>query len=225
MIGEIVKRFAPERGKVIVDAVNRLELTVKEGVEAVFGLLPSQQLPEIRAFAQSHVEIRTGFAQFVALCKHREWPITVVSGGFDFFVEHALQSFRADIAIYCNAVDTCGEYLKVRWNTPCDADCSGGCGLCKPSVIRATTNALHTPPSALRSGIRSVGPNASRDRIIVVGDGVTDLKAASIADYVFARDKLLAACIERGIRHTPFETFTDICLHLQNENAEVFHDG
>jgi 2-hydroxy-3-keto-5-methylthiopentenyl-1-phosphate phosphatase len=109
-------------------------------------------------------------------------------------------------------LDTDGEFLKVRWTTPCDAECDGGCGLCKPTVIRSTSSTK-----------RSAGTNPSRDRIIVIGDGVTDLKAASMADYVFARDKLLAACVDRGIRHTPFETFADICLHLQNPNAGVFH--
>lgn len=202
MIGEIVKRFAPQKGKDIVNAVNRLDMSVKAGVEAVFGLLPSALFAEIAAYAQAHVRIRQGFGAFVDLCKANEWSITVVSGGFDFFVEHALKVYENDLTVVCNRLDTSAEFLGVRWNTLCDSLCDGGCGLCKPTVMRA------------------IAPGEEVARV-VVGDGVTDVKAAALADYVFARDKLLVACAQRSIVHTAFETFTDICQELSNEDAEV----
>ncbi|KAF2087866.1 hypothetical protein K490DRAFT_41044 [Saccharata proteae CBS 121410] len=48
--------------------------------------------------------------------------------------------------------------------------------------------------------------------IIFIGDGVSDLPAASQADVLFARRglRLEEHCIEHGIKYTPFDTFADI---------------
>lgn len=201
MIGEIVKQFVPEQGLAIVQSVNRYEKSVQQGVEEVFGLIPSSQFPEIQAFTQANVHIREGFEAFVAMCKHHHWPITVVSGGFDFFVKHALQPVQDDVHIVCNTLDTQHEMLRVQWAVTCDGQCEGGCGLCKPTVMRNVNK---------QPGVFTV----------VIGDGVTDLKAAMQADYVFARDRLLHECIQQAIPHASFDTFTDICHQLQTMVSE-----
>ncbi|MCL6517228.1 MtnX-like HAD-IB family phosphatase [Alicyclobacillus sp.] len=200
MIGQIVKRFVPEEGLVLVDRVNRHELTVQEGVERMFGLIPSARFDEVKSFAISHVRLRQGFPAFVRLCRRRDWRLTVVSGGFDFFVEPALAPFRDEIDIVCNHIDDRGPTLKVVWSTPCDAACEGGCGLCKPAVLRQRR----------RPGARQM----------LIGDGVTDAKAARIADFVFARDRLRGECDRMGIPYEAFETFDDIVARLEGAPGE-----
>ncbi|MCL6592860.1 MAG: MtnX-like HAD-IB family phosphatase [Alicyclobacillus sp.] len=194
MIAEIVKHFVPAQGLPLIEQVNRHELSVRDGVERMFGLLPSAQLPEIAAFACATARLRPGFAEFVQCCAQRQWPLTVVSGGFDFFVHPVLAPFAAHLKVICNQVDDSGPYLRVRWAVPCDPLCDGGCGLCKPTVLRQMK----------RPGYKQV----------VVGDGVTDRKAAQRADVVFARGRLQTELERLHVPYIPFSTFTDIVDRL-----------
>ncbi|WP_026962183.1 MtnX-like HAD-IB family phosphatase [Alicyclobacillus herbarius] len=195
MIGAIVQEFLPQTGQAIVDKVNAGEWSVRRGVEAMFGQIPSSRMPELETFARQATRVRPGFPAFVEFVQRQGWRLTVVSGGFDFFVHPVVAPFRDSIAVYCNRLDDSDEFLRVVWSVPCDEACTGGCGLCKPTVIRRTR----------RPG----------ERIIVIGDGVTDLKQAQLADFVFARDKLLAACQRLDLKHAPFHTFFDILDFLQ----------
>lgn len=191
MIGAVMMRFIPEQAEPIIAAVKAQRITVHEGVTAMFRLLPTRMYPDIVAFAQTHTVLRPGFDDFVCLCAEHGFAFTVVSGGFDFFVHPALQHLDKHIvAVHCNRLDTTGAFLDVCWDYPCDAACAGGCGLCKPSIVRRQRQAS--------------------DAVIAVGDGVTDFKLAQQADYVFARDKLLAECRRIGVPHSAFNTFVDI---------------
>jgi 2-hydroxy-3-keto-5-methylthiopentenyl-1-phosphate phosphatase len=202
MIGAIVKEFAPPEAMDIVAAVNARHLSIREGVEAMFRLIPSRQLPQLKEFARRRTVIRAGFGDFVRLCQQRNWRLAVVSGGFDFFVQPALAPYQDTVQVFCNTLDDSGAHLEVRWRQTCDAACDGGCGLCKPSVIRST-----------------IQPG---EQIVVIGDGVTDVKAARMADFVFARDKLLGECTRIGLHHAAFATFYDIVHHpyLQVQEGE-----
>lgn len=190
MIGVLAKRFAPEIAKDTIAAVNRREISIRDGVEAIFESIPSDELPQLEAYATSQTSVRGGFPEFVQWCKSHGWRLAVVSGGFDFFVQPVVSACNADIDVYCNSLNASGEFLEVRWNHTCDNQCDGTCGLCKPSVIRER--------------------DREHDKVIVIGDGVTDVLAAKMADFVFARDKLLEECRRLGLPHAPFETFYDI---------------
>ncbi|WP_040288460.1 MtnX-like HAD-IB family phosphatase [Alicyclobacillus hesperidum] len=202
MITTIMERFAPEESKPIIEAVKQGRRTVKDGVEAMFQLIPSDQYDEVARFAQDHTRVRHGFPQFIHTCAQLGWKLSVVSGGFDFFVLPVIHKFSTGaVDIYCNHLDTSGHRLHVQWSHPCDPACEGGCGLCKPSVIREL-----------------VQPG---DSVIVIGDGVTDFKAAQMADFVFARAQLLALVEERGIPHLPFTTFDDIVAAIDDREASL----
>ena len=193
MIGVILKRFAPPEAQSIVAEVNAKRRSVQNGVEAMFGLIPSSVFPAMEQYAREQTKVRPGFDAFVALCREKGWRLTVVSGGFDFFVYPVVARHNDVVCVYCNSLDTTGTYLQVKWGVLCDTACDGGCGLCKPTVIRKTLQVGET--------------------LVVIGDGVTDVKQAKLADFVFARDELLAECQALGLPHAKFETFYDIAGH------------
>ena len=45
---------------------------------------------------------------------------------------------------------------------------------------------------------------------VVIGDSITDLEAAKLADIVIARDFLIEKCEELHIPYEPFESFHDV---------------
>jgi len=184
------RAFGGPTAAAVIDSVQRREMSVRAGVEAMFCNIPSNRFAEVVSYARARTVIREGFYEFVEASLQRGWMFAVVSGGFDFFVDPVVAQYGSELQVFCNHIDTSGPTLRVEWSVACDDTCDGGCGLCKPTVLRRF--------------------RADMAAQVVIGDGVTDFKAARLADYVFARDGLQRACDEAGIAYTAFETFSGI---------------
>ena len=53
-------------------------------------------------------------------------------------------------------------------------------------------------------------------RVVYIGDGYSDIIPASLTDYVFARDDLLAHCQEKSLaKCTPFNDLNDVVKGLK----------
>jgi 2-hydroxy-3-keto-5-methylthiopentenyl-1-phosphate phosphatase len=50
---------------------------------------------------------------------------------------------------------------------------------------------------------------ASGKRVLLIGDGASDFCVAHVADFVFAKGKLIAHCIANNIPHAPIANFAD----------------
>ncbi|MFK2825949.1 2-hydroxy-3-keto-5-methylthiopentenyl-1-phosphate phosphatase [Bacillus sp. B190/17] len=190
----IMKQFAPPEWEKLKDDVLSQSISIQEGVGKMFQLLPSSLKQEIVDFVLETAEIRDGFNDFVRYTKEQNIPLYIVSGGIDFFVKPMLQPFESITGLYCNEGDFSGENIHIHWPHACDEKCPNqNCGCCKPSIIRALSS----------------GDTHS----IVIGDSVTDLQAAKIADTVIARDYLSEKCETLSIPYQPFDTFYD-CIEI-----------
>lgn len=186
----IMKEFGPPETEEIKNKVLSQEISIREGVSRMFGLLPSSLKEEIVRFLTNKAAIRPGFKEFVQFTKQQDIEFYIVSGGMDFFVYPLLDGLVAEDNVYCNATDFSDFYIHVDWIHPCDEHCENACGLCKPSLLRKL---------------------GRKDCLkIVIGDSITDLQASKAADKVFARDFLMTKCEELGIPYTPFTTFFDV---------------
>jgi 2-hydroxy-3-keto-5-methylthiopentenyl-1-phosphate phosphatase len=186
----IMKEFGPPETEEVKNKVLSQEISIREGVSRMFSLLPSSLKQAIVRFITNKAAIRPGFQDFVKFAQEQNIEFYIISGGMDFFVYPLLGGLVPENDVYCNATDFSGEYIHVNWIHPCDEHCDNACGLCKPSLLR------------------KIG---RKDCIkIVIGDSITDLQAAKLADKVFARDFLITKCEELGIPYTPFTTFYDV---------------
>lgn len=186
----IMKEFAPPEWDALKIGVLSQEISIKEGVGKMFQLLPSSSKTQIVEFILQHAEIRPGFQDFVRYAKENNIPLYIVSGGIDFFVYPLLQGLVNEDQIYCNVANFSNEQIKIEWPNSCDEQCTNECGCCKPSLIRQLTN--------------------TNQKKIVIGDSITDLQAAKLADFVIARDLLLEKCKELQLPHQSFTTFFDV---------------
>lgn len=187
----IMKEFAPPEWDAIKDDILGQNISIQEGVGKLFSLLPTSKKDEIISFVLAEAQIREGFAEFVQFTKERNIPLYIVSGGIDFFVHPLLEPYEPFENVYCNEAEFSGENIKIIFPHKCDEDCtSKGCGCCKPSIIRKLATDEHTS--------------------IVIGDSITDLEAAKLADVVIARDFLIEKCEELNIPYEPFERFQDV---------------
>lgn len=112
--------------------------------------------------------------------------VTVVSDGFGFRAAEVAADLG--VPVLTNAVDWATGRLEFPHEDRCCACTS--CGVCKQAPIKDAHHAGRTS--------------------VLVGDGVSDVKAALLADVVFAKGALLAWCARQGVAHTPFATLADV---------------
>lgn len=198
----IIKHFNPESWEEIVKRTIATELSIKEGVGALFRLLPASLRDEVVSYGISNAVIRDGFPEFLAYCKEQNIEFYVTSGGIDFFVYPVLEKF--DIPrdrIFCNSSDFSGETIEILWPNPCDEHCTNDCGMCKTTIMRRF-------------------PDNEYERIII-GDSVTDFEGAKLADIVYSRSHLTTKCRELGLSHIEFQTFHDIIAAMTAERKAI----
>lgn len=194
----IVKHFDPPGWNAIVDQILKRERSIRDGVGELFSLLPTSKREEITQFAIEQARIRSGFAEFLELMRERGIEFLVTSGGIDFFVYPILEPFAIDHeSIYCNGSDFSGERIRITWPHSCDEHCTNDCGMCKTRIIRQYP--------------------ADEYFRIVIGDSVTDLEAAKLADLIFARSHLAEHCEKTGTPYIPYETFHEIGDYMERE--------
>lgn len=111
--------------------------------------------------------------------------LTVVSDGFGFRATEVCEA--AGVAVLTNRIDASGR-LEFPWLDRCCA-CSS-CGVCKQAPIK----------DARRRGRRTV----------LVGDGISDRKAALLAEVIFAKSDLADFCDEAGVDYRPFHRLHDV---------------
>lgn len=187
----IFDHFQPNGYRELIQELMDGKISIKTCVGGLFEMLPTSNRATIERQAIDPVRIRSGFLEWLDFCKDRHIAFYVTSGGIDFFVYPLLAPYPiARDHIYCNASDFSGDQIRIVWPHPCDAHCERDCGMCKPTVMRQFPKEQFTR--------------------IVIGDGITDVAAAKLADRVYARSSLLKYCQENEIPCVPFQTFTDI---------------
>ena len=94
----------------------------------------------------------------------------------------------AGVPVITNAIDW--ETWEVRFpNEVTDCECAE-CGACKRAPIRAA--------------------RARGRTTVLVGDGASDVKAAVVADLVFAKGELAAWCAGNGVAFEPWDSLVDV---------------
>jgi 2-hydroxy-3-keto-5-methylthiopentenyl-1-phosphate phosphatase len=200
-IVSLMKQFAPPEWTKIKDQILSQEVTIQEGVGRLFRLLPTCLREEIVSFLKETAIIRQGFSEFVSYTKSEGIPLYIVSGGIDFFVYPLLEELIENQFIYCNSSDFSGETIQILWPNNCKGTCQNGCGCCKPTIINELADCNH--------------------HVIVIGDSITDLQAAKLADTVFARDFLRDKLDELKLPYYSFETFHDVIEALEESEVKA----
>ncbi|WP_159790848.1 HAD-IB family phosphatase [Sodalinema gerasimenkoae] len=178
-----VERFAPEAASRILPQIYSLSLSLQEGVHQMLEAIPSACYPEIIKLAHTY-EIRPGFVELLDFLDEHHVPLVVVSGGVQGVVEGVLGDLSQRVrGIHAVKLQTHGTYCFPY------SDFEGeGEMVNKLAVIE----------------------HYGEPDWILIGDSVTDLKAALAAPRVFARDRLCRYLAERGVTYDSFETFTQV---------------
>lgn len=149
------------------------------------------------------VPIDPAVRDLLALVRRQGIPFTILSDGLSVYVHRYLELHGVDTAglpIICNraGLDQEGR-LKVEF--PYSADgCECPSAVCKRNVVLA-----------------SAGPD---DRVIYIGDGLSDFCPAECADVIFAKGSLAAYCNRNGLPHHSWKRMHEVVRDLEKMLAQ-----
>jgi 2-hydroxy-3-keto-5-methylthiopentenyl-1-phosphate phosphatase len=204
-IVQTMKQFAPPQWKAIADAIlHTRTLSIHEGIQQLYGLLPYGLKQEVIDFNLAHIPLRTGFERLMQFCQTHAVPFWVVSGGVDAFIAPKLSPWVGLYELFANGLAASPSATGMMQLTlpyaPKACEPCGNCACCKVEILN-----------------RWAKDDYFR---VVIGDSVTDIGMAKIANRVYARASLQADCDELGIAYVAYETFDDVVADLM-----ALHDG
>jgi 2-hydroxy-3-keto-5-methylthiopentenyl-1-phosphate phosphatase len=189
----VLKQFSPTLSNELIPKILSKEITLRQGVRQIVESIPSSIYPdELLNFVQDK-PIRPGLSSLIDYLDSRNIPFIVVSGGLRCLVESILKRenlYERCSKIYAIDVDKNQDKLKVisEWE-------SGNELVAKVNIIKKECQ--------------------NNEKIIVIGDSITDLNASKCADLVFARDALCNYLKEENIEFIEWKDFEDIKTKLQ----------
>ena len=184
----LVTEFARD-GPAVAHEIDQLlhegRIGLREAWQRQAALLPGDRVPEMARYVREHVPLRGRAHDFLALARDHAVPVTVVSGGLDFYIREVLDREHLDLPIRSDALEHLPDGSVQVVHPFGHASCRL-CGICKAQIVE------DRPPS---------------EQTVFIADGSTDRYGAETADIVFARHRLLDYCRRVGIPCYPFEDF------------------
>ena len=144
-------------------------------------------------FVQHKAEIRAGFHELLDYCQKNEFRFVIVSNGLDFYIDTILRDIGVEnIEVFAAQTRFDPRGIEVRYIGPDGSELQDAF---KESYVRLF----------LKDGYR----------VIYLGDGVSDIRPASLAHRVFARGNLLTRCSETNLKCIPFADLNDVVRGLE----------
>ncbi len=115
--------------------------------------------------------------------------VEIASDGFDYYIARMLAAAGvADTPYIANHMGFRDGAIQLDF--PHEGEGCGHCGTCKGAAVRRA--------------------HQRGRRVAYVGDGLSDICAAEVADVLFAKGKLAAHCDTRGLTYHPFDSMSDV---------------
>ncbi|CAF3928907.1 unnamed protein product, partial [Adineta steineri] len=190
----VLKQFAPSLSNELIPKILSKEITIRQGVRQILESIPSSIYPnDFLNFVQDK-PIRSSLSSLIDYLDSQQIPFIVISGGIRCLVEAILKRenlLERCSKIYAIDIDNSNDKLKILsdWE-------SGDELIAKVDVIKHECQ--------------------NNEKVIFIGDSITDLNASKHADLVFARDRLCDYLKEENIEFIEWKDFEDIKKIMQH---------
>lgn len=139
-------------------------------------------------------EVEPTLYKFLDYCSRNNFPVFVLSDGFDYYIEKILDRENlTHLKVFSNKLTLNDEGKLIPSFPYYNADCRSSAN-CKRNHI-----------------ITNSGDN---DYSVFIGDGISDIDAIQYVDFIFAKDSLLKFCEVNRITYFPFKDFDDVILRM-----------
>ena len=147
----------------------------------------------IEKFVKEKTKIRDGFRELLSYCRRKGFRFVIVSNGLEYYIKTILETLGIDdIEVFAARARFGSNGIKARYIGPDEAELDDDF---KEAYIR----------HFLKSGYR----------IIYIGNGISDISSAKIADHVFATGPMLAHCRQANLNCMPFSSLSDVVNGLE----------
>ncbi len=169
--------------KKTIEASYSLKVRVEDFMKRAFsGATLSEEV--IASFVRKKVRARPGFRDFALFCEAAGVPFEIASGGVDLYADPFFKKHGVKVRSFFGKAKVLRTGIRISYPFLKSTDLSSF----KASRVSRLKNAGY--------------------RVVFFGDGPNDLKAAALADKVYAAGRLLKLCRERGIEASPLASFT-----------------
>ena len=189
-------RFCSGRWQDRLDEYHAGQLSVEQANLEALKLVEADD-ETIRRFAVETAVVRPGLDQLSEACRRLGVHSSILSNSFDILIDPVVQQAGFRVPRHCGVA----RYRYV-WQA---------------SYTDTTGYPVH-------AGFKEVWTRAflrAGDTLLYCGDGTSDIPAAGLAGFVFARDTLLARCREARLRHQSFENFNEVAAALPEVVREL----
>ena len=191
VLDSLYEHFAGPSYRIHMERWNRGEISTMEEIEKVFSTVKASR-QRMEAFLRT-VNIDPGFKPLLGYCREKTYPFAIVSDGLRWYIDYVLNTHGIERTnVYAGDIffEEEGFRFEYPWFDPAFSLRSTA----KPVIVKEYQRRGH--------------------RVIFVGDGLSDVEAAEIADVVYAKDVLLEISRERGIEAREFEDLFDVYQDL-----------
>jgi 2-hydroxy-3-keto-5-methylthiopentenyl-1-phosphate phosphatase len=146
-------------------------------------------------FVRRTVQIRSGFAELMSLCRRNSFRFIIVSNGLDFYIKEVLRNIGSE-EVELRAAQTWFNSggIEVKYIGPDGRQINDGF---KEAYTRSFLNQGY--------------------RVVYVGNGLSDMPSARLAHRVFAIGELLELCRDTNLNCAPFSDLKDVVAGLEKD--------
>lgn len=160
------------------------KISSRENAIKQVALLPSISPEQLDEYISS-IEIDDYFLEFLDYVKSKNIKFTILSDGFDLFIQKVLEQHKIfDIPYFANHLVYENNNFRIEFPNH-NPNCTIGAGMCKCAKVK-------------------------ENRFCYIGDGTSDLCIAKKATTLFATKNLKKFCKANDIKYSPFESFCNI---------------
>lgn len=173
--------------------------TVREYYHTVVEKLPHPISDvELDKFVDS-LEIDPYFERFTTYCHEQNIPLTIISDGFQIYIEKILKKHQIQLPVLSNHIRSTGTKYE-----PIFPNAVEGCECFSASCKR---NAM-------------LSHQLIDDIVVYIGDGRSDYCPVQFADIVFAKGNLDTYCARNHISYYPFKSFFEVQSLLEQHRKK-----
>jgi 2-hydroxy-3-keto-5-methylthiopentenyl-1-phosphate phosphatase len=184
---DLFDTFSKKESQKIVSLWLKGKISSKDCLERECDLIKISK-SKLKNFSLSQ-KIDGKFSVFADLCKREKLKLVILSDGLDFYIKLILEKFGLEkLPFYSNILRFEGGKLKPEFPY-FDRGC-GNCGNCK------------------RYHLKNL--KGRKQKVVYIGDGLSDKCAVKEADFIFAKNDLRKFCVKENILHYPFRNFGDV---------------
>ena len=188
-INKFLEKFADKKWLEVEEEWVNGKISTCIAMTAQFEMIKDMTEKKLEEYFNS-VEVDDYFKEFCKICREKNIDIAVVSDGLKFFIDRIFQINEIkDIPVFSNKAEFINNKFQIEFPHKID-DCRNKSGTCKCKFVQEFKK--------------------DYNKIIYVGDGVSDYCVADKADVLFAKKRLMLYCKKEKIPFIKYDNFRKV---------------